>query len=44
MAVLLLIEHKLEMVEVVTWKAQYRETQHVEVYCYGLAYTLRNAD
>jgi len=24
-----------EMVEAVQWQAQYRETQHVEVYSYG---------
>jgi len=32
------------MIEVVTRLAQYRETQHVEVWSYGLAYSLHNVD
>jgi len=32
------------MVEMVTWLEQYRETQHVVVQSYDLAYTLYNID
>jgi len=35
---------RTHMVEMVTWLAQYRETQHVEVWSYGLAYSLHIVD
>jgi len=35
---------RTQMVEMVTWLAQNREAQHVEVSSYGLAYSLHNAD
>jgi len=35
---------RTQMVEMVTWLAQYRETQHVEVLSYGLAYSLHSVD
>jgi len=35
---------RTQMVEMIMWLAQYRETQHVEVWSYGLANSLPNAD
>jgi len=35
---------RTQMVEMVTWLAQDRETQHVEVQSYGPAYSLHNVD
>jgi len=35
---------RIQMVEMVTWLEQYRETQRVEVSSYGLAYSLPNTD
>jgi len=35
---------RTQMVEMVTWLAQYRETQHVVIRSYDLAYTLHNID
>jgi len=35
---------RTQMVEMVTWLAEYRETQHVEIKSYGLAYSLHNVD
>jgi len=35
---------RTQMVEMVTWLAQYRETQHVVFQSYGLAYSLHNID
>jgi len=35
---------RTHMVEMVTWLAQYRETQHVDVESFGLAYSLHNVD
>jgi len=33
-----------QMVEMVMWTVQYRETRHVEVESYCLAYSLHNVD
>ena len=33
-----------QMVEMVKWQAQYIQTQNVEVWSYGLAYSLHNVD
>jgi len=33
-----------QMVEMVTWLAQYRETHHVVVQSYGLAYSLHSIE
>jgi len=35
---------RTQMVEMVTWPAQYRKTQHVEPCSYGLANSLPNVD
>jgi len=35
---------RTQMVEMVTWLAQHRETQNVVVQSYGLTYSLHNVD
>ena len=35
---------RTQMVEMVMWLVEYRETQHVEVESYGLPYSLHNVD
>jgi len=35
---------RTQVVEMVMWVAQYRETQHAEVWSYGLDYSLHNVD
>jgi len=34
--------NRTQVVQMVTWLSQYRESPHVEVWSYGLAYSLHN--